>query len=92
MLNKNLTITLEHIIEAERGCQSLTPESGVADPGTQLNLPERILLRAREEASAIGISPEVLIIALLQVFQGADQSVKIGLANELERLRHPGSA
>ena len=91
MLNKNLTMTLEHIIEAERDCQSMTPKTALAEPKAQIDLPQSILSRAREEASGMGVSPEVLIIALLQVFHNADESVKVGLAKDLGRLRNPES-
>jgi hypothetical protein len=92
MSTKNLTLTLEHIIEAERDCQSLSPKSVLASPKTQIGLPEPILLRTMAEASGMGLSPEVLIIALLQAFNGADESIKTGLAVELSRLRNPGGA
>jgi hypothetical protein len=92
MLNKNLTMTLEHIIEAERNCQSMTPKPVLAEPKSQIDLPENILSRAREEASGVGITPEVLIIALLGVFHDADESVKVELAKHLESLRNPGCA
>jgi hypothetical protein len=92
MLNKNLTMTLEHIIEAERDCQNMTPKLALADPKTQIDLPESILSRTKEEASGVGISPEVLVIALLRVFHDADESVKVGLAKHLDNLRNPVSA
>jgi hypothetical protein len=92
MLEKNLTLTLEHIIEAERDCQSMSPHSHLTDPMAQVDLPERLLLRTRLEASGLGVSPEVLIIALLEAFLEADESIKGGLAKNLESLRNPGSA
>jgi len=92
MPNKNLTITLEHIIEAERDCQCMTPKPAVADPKTQIDLPEGLLSRARKEASGVGVSPEVLVLALLRVFHDADESVKVGLAKNLDNLRSPGCA
>jgi hypothetical protein len=92
MLDMNLTITLEHIIEAERDCQSMTPKPLLTEPKSQIDLPENILSRTREEASSVGVSPEVLVIALLRVFHDADESVKVELAKHLESLRHPGCA
>ena len=92
MLNKNFTLTLDHIIAAERDCQSMTPQSVLANPKTQIGIPECILLRTAAEASGMGLSSEVLIIALLQAFHNADESVKTGLAKDLECLRNPGSA
>ena len=85
-------MTLEHIIKAERDCQSMTPKPALADPRTQIDLPESLLSRTREEASRVGVSPEVLVIALLQVFHSADETVKIGLAKDLDRLRNPKCA
>ena len=92
MPNKNLSMTLEHIIEAERDCQSMTPIPAPADPKAQINLPERLLSRTKVDAAGVGVSPEVLVIALLQVFHDADESVKVELAKNLESLRHPASA
>jgi hypothetical protein len=92
MLNKNITLTLEHIISAERDCQSMTPESEVSHPKTQIGLPERLLARTTAEAASMGLSAEVLIIALLQMFHGADEPVKMKLSADLNRLRHPGGA
>jgi hypothetical protein len=92
MPNKNLTMTLEHIIKAERDCQSMTPKPALADPRTQIDLPESLLSRTREEASRVGVSPEVLVIALLQVFHDADDSVKVELTKHLDSLRNPGFA
>jgi hypothetical protein len=92
MTNKNLAITLEHFIEAERDCQSMTAVAVLADPKTQIALPERLLSRTSEEASQVGVSPEVLVIALLEVFHEADASVKAELAKNLENLRNPPRA
>jgi hypothetical protein len=92
MPTKNISLTLEHIIEAERDCQSMSPKSVLADPKSQIGLPERILLRTMEEAAGVGLSSEVLIIALLQAFHAADQSIKTELAVKLDRLRNPGGA
>ena len=69
----------------------MSPKPFVADPKTQIDLPEPILSRTRAEASGVGVSPEVLVIALLQAFNDADESVKLGLAKDLDRLRNPGS-
>ena len=85
-------MTLEHIIKAERDCQSMTPQSVLANPKTQIGIPECILLRTMAEASGMGLSSEVLIIALLQAFNGADESVKMELAKNLDRLRNPDRA
>ena len=92
MPNMNLSMTLEHIIEAERDCQSMTPQPAMADPKAQIGLPERLLSRTREDASGVGVSPEVLVIALLQVFHDADEYLKVTLAKNLESLRNPSSA
>jgi hypothetical protein len=92
MPNKNLTMTLEHLIAAERDTQSMTPKPALAEPKTQIDLPERVLAEAREEASGVGVSPEVLIIALLRAFHEADKSLKVELAKHLESLRNPGGA
>jgi hypothetical protein len=92
MPTKNLTLTLEHIIEAERDCQSMTPKSVLANPETQIALPERVILQTAAEAAGMGLSSEVLIIALLQAFNSADESIKTSLAAELNLLRNPGGA
>jgi hypothetical protein len=89
MPNKNLTLTLEHIIEAERDCQSMSPQPALAAPKVQIHLPESILYRTQEDASRVGVSAEVLIIALLGVFHDADESVKVELAEHLSSLRNP---
>jgi hypothetical protein len=89
---KNLTLTLEHIMEAERECQSLTLKSVLVNSKTQIGLPEGVLLRAMAEAAGIGLSSEVLIIALLEAFNDADPLMKTGLTGELNRLRNPGRA
>ncbi len=92
MPDMNLSMTLEHIIEAERDCQSMTPQPALAEPKAQINLPARLLSRTMEDAAGVGVSPEVLVIALLQVFHDADKSLKAALAKNLESLRHPKSA
>jgi hypothetical protein len=70
----------------------MTPKPALAEPKTQIDLPESILSRTREEASGLGVSPEVLVIALLRVFHDADESVKIELAKHLDSLRNPDCA
>jgi len=92
MPNNNLALTLDHIIEALRDCQSLSPKPLLADAKTQIDLPERILTRTRADASGVGVSPEVLVLALLQAFNEIDKSVKINLAKALDRLLNPASA
>ncbi len=91
MPTKNLTLTLEHIIEAERDSQSMSPKSRLANPKTQIGLPEHILSRTAAEAAGMGLTTEVLIVALLQAFNRADPSLKSALAEELNRLRNPGA-
>ena len=85
-------MTLEHIIEAERDCQSMTPIPPPADPKSQIHLPEKLLSRTVVDACSVGVSPEVLVIALLQVFHDADESLKVELAKNLKSLRHPACA
>jgi hypothetical protein len=70
----------------------MTPKSVLTNPKTQISLPERILLRTMAEAAGMGLSAEVLIIALLQAFHLADESTKHELAGKLNRLRNPGGA
>jgi hypothetical protein len=89
MQNKNLTLTLENLLSASRECQSLTPKSFQCDPHTQFELPESVVARTRKDASEIGISPEVLIMALLEVYHDADASVKLGLTHEMGTVVHP---
>ena len=70
----------------------MTPKSLLANPTTQIGLPQCILLRTMAEAAGMGLSCEVLIIALLQAFNGADESIKMELADKLGRIRNPGGA
>jgi len=90
MPNNNLTITIEHIEQAARDCRNLPANPLTGNPKTQIDLPERILSRARGEASGVGVSAEVLIVALLHALNDMDERVKIELANELERRRNQG--
>ena len=83
-------IVLEDLLRALREVQSLTPKTFTGDPKTQIDLPEVIMTRTREESSRMGVSPEVFIMALLQAFNNADESFKTSLAKELSSVTHAG--
>jgi hypothetical protein len=89
-MNTNHAINLEDLLRALREVQSLTPKAFTGDSRTQIDLPESIMTRTREEASGMGVSPEVLIMALLQAFNDADESFKTNLAKELGSVIHAG--
>ena len=89
-MNTNNAIDLEDLLRALREVQSLTPKIFTGDPKTQIDLPEVIMTRTREDALSMGVSPEVLIMALLQAFNDEDASFKADLAKELGSVIHAG--
>jgi len=91
-MDKNLILNLEHLLRALREVQSLTPKSVTGDARTQIELPAPIITRTREEASGMGISVEVLIVALLQVFNDAEPAFKADIAKELRSVVSAGES
>jgi Na+/phosphate symporter len=92
MSNHDVTLNLEHLLRALREVQSLTPKIFTGDTKTQIDLPEPIVTRTREEALRMGVSAEVLIVALLQAFNDADESFKKDLEKVLSSVLHAGEA